>query len=130
MTSEAMFVLYLLGLILSVLIAVVTVTSYINKIAKVAGEDLNKAVALVRRDFDQELKTNEHHFGETVQAVREHTNLIAKKLYEVELYNRDNYIPRKDFFAIIKEFKEDMTDLRNSIKLDMEKLGDKISNIR
>lgn len=88
-------------------------------------------IELIERRFDTDQKNQDHNFGEVGAAMRQYIADVEKKLREVEIYGRDNYvkIPEfekamdrlsgdlKSFVAEIKkDFSERMTELKGQLK--------------
>jgi glutamine synthetase type III len=88
-------------------------------------------IELIERRFDADQKNQDHNFGEVGAAMRQYIADVEKKLREVEIYGRDNYvkIPEfekamdrlsgdlKSFVAEIKkDFSERMTELKGQLK--------------
>ena len=70
---------------------------------------------LVRRDIYNSV----HDFGETMSAVRQ-------KLSDVELYAANTYVRRDGFYKAIEQVTESITDLRNEIRADLQRMEQKI----
>jgi hypothetical protein len=82
------------------------------------GVDINTAM----KRFEEAQDTQDHNFGEMGSALRAFIQQIEKKVYEVELYGRDNYALKHDVFEVRKDIKE----MRADIKSDITELGRKI----
>jgi hypothetical protein len=97
-------------------------------------EERNKIVDridLMERRFEADQKEQDHNFGEVGLSVRQYIADVEKKVREVELYGRDNYVRIPEFekamdrlsgdlksFAaeIKKDFSERMTELKGQLK--------------
>jgi DNA-binding transcriptional MerR regulator len=88
-------------------------------------------VELMERRFEDAQKDQDHNYGEVAAAVRQYVADVEKKVREVELYGRDNYVRIPEFekamdrlsgdlksFAaeIKKDFSERMTELKGQLK--------------
>lgn len=72
--------------------------------------------------FENDQKTQDHNFGEVGAAMRQYTADVEKKLREVEIYGRDNYVKIPDFEKAIDRLGETMTAAVADIKEDMRRL--------
>jgi hypothetical protein len=88
-------------------------------------------IELMERRFEDDQKEQDHNFGEVGLSVRQYIADVEKKVREVELYGRDNYVRIPEFekamdrlsgdlksFAaeIKKDFSERMTELKGQLK--------------
>src|SRR3569833_20421 len=91
---------------------------------------LNRIEQIEER-FETDQKAQDHNFGEVGAAMRQYIADVEKKLREVEIYGRDNYVKIPEFekamdqlsgdlksFAaeIKKDFSDRMTDLKGQLK--------------
>lgn len=78
-----------------------------------------KMEALERR-FDADQKAQDHNFGEVGAAMRQYTADVEKKVREVEIYGRDNYVKIPDFERAIErlsaDFKMAVGEIRDDIR--------------
>jgi hypothetical protein len=85
----------------------------------------------MERRFEADQKQQDHNFGEVGIAMRQYIADVEKKVREVEIYGRDNYvkipefekamdrlsIDLKSFVAEIKkDFSERITELKGQLK--------------
>lgn len=80
---------------------------------------VEKVEALERR-FDADQKTQDHNFGEVGAAMRQYIADVEKKVREVEIYGRDNYVKLPDFEKAIErlsaDFKSAVGEIRDDIR--------------
>jgi hypothetical protein len=72
--------------------------------------------------FDADQKTQDHNFGEVGAAMRQYIADIEKKVREVEIYGRDNYVKIPDFEKAIDRIGETMAAGFTEIKEDIRRL--------
>jgi hypothetical protein len=72
--------------------------------------------------FDGDQKSQDHNFGEVGAAMRQYIADVEKKVREVEIYGRDNYVKIPDFEKAIDRLGETMTAGFAEIKKDIRGL--------
>lgn len=72
--------------------------------------------------FDSEQRSQDHNFGEVGAAVRQYIADVEKKLREVEIYGRDNYVKIPDFEKAIDRMGETIKDAVAEIKKDIRQI--------
>lgn len=72
--------------------------------------------------FADEQKTQDHNFGEVGAAMRQYIADIEKKVREVEIWGRDNYVQKTDFQSMIERLREDFKEAVGEIKEDIRQL--------
>lgn len=72
--------------------------------------------------FLEEQRTQDHNFGEVGAAMRQYIADVEKKVREVEIYGRDNYVKMPDFEKAIDRLGETMTAGFTEIKEDIRRL--------
>lgn len=72
--------------------------------------------------FEADQKTQDHNFGEVGAAMRQYTADVEKKLREVEIYGRDNYVKIPDFEKAIDRLGETMQAAVADLKEDFRRL--------
>ena len=72
--------------------------------------------------FDSDQKTQDHNFGEVGAAMRQYITDIERKVREVEIYGRDNYVKIPDFEKAIDRLGENMAAGFAEIKADIRRL--------
>lgn len=85
-------------------------------------EAINAAGNQIRQMIEESQKVQDHNFGEVSAALREKVARIEKKVYEVELYGRDNYAVKDD----VRDIRNDIKEMRGDIKNDLRDLTAKI----
>lgn len=88
------------------------------------NEAMNARIAQLRADFQKDQKTQDHNFGEVGAAMRQYIANVEKKVYEVELWGRDNYAVKED----VKDIRDDIKAMATSIKQDFKDLTAKIDS--
>lgn len=104
------------GLLITIIGATIKITRFISKENDILKTLLYNKFNEAKEDIDNETNNLRHEFGETLKSLRTHVEAYEQKLYQVELYIRDNYIEVPTFSEVIKEIKADIKAL--SIKLD------------
>lgn len=72
--------------------------------------------------FESDQKTQDHRFGEVAAAMRQYTADVEKKLREVEIYGRDNYVKIPDFEKAIDRMGETFAGAIRELKEDMRRI--------
>jgi hypothetical protein len=81
----------------------------------------------LKDDFEDSQRAQDHNFGEVGAAMRQYIADVEKKVREVEIYGRDNYVQKSEFEkatdrleAAIKawgaEIKEDLRDRLDDLR--------------
>jgi len=68
-------------------------------------------------------KTQDHNFGEVGAALRQYIADVEKKMREIEIYGRDNYVRKPELDAVradIKSLGADIKSLVGEIKIDLK----------
>lgn len=82
---------------------------------------IDKIDAMEKR-FEDDQKSQDHNFGEVGMSLRQYVADVEKKVREVEIYGRDNYVKIPDFEKAIDRLGETMTAAFADIKEDMRRL--------
>ena len=72
--------------------------------------------------FEADQKSQDHNFGEVGAAMRQYIADVEKKVREVEIYGRDNYVKIPDFEKAVDRISETMTAGFAEIKKDIRGL--------
>lgn len=72
--------------------------------------------------FEEDQRTQDHNFGEVNAAMRQYTADVEKKLREVEIYGRDNYVKIPDFEKAIDRMGETFKAAVTELKEDMRRI--------
>ena len=72
--------------------------------------------------FEADQQTQDRHFGEVGLSMRQYTADVEKKLREVEIYGRDNYVKIPDFEKAIDRLSETFKEAVTEIKRDMRQI--------
>lgn len=74
----------------------------------------------LEKQFADEQRTQDHNFGEVGAAMRQYIADVEKKVREVEIYGRDNYVKIPDFERAIErlsaEFRSAVGEIRDDIR--------------
>lgn len=101
-----------------------------EEIAEEREKIIEKIDAMESR-FEADQRTQDHNFGEVGAAMRQYISDVEKKLREVEIWGRDNYVQKGEFEkatdrleAAIKEWgadiKEDLRDRLDDLRKSFE----------
>lgn len=82
---------------------------------------VEKIDALEKR-FDADQKSQDHNFGEVGAAMRQYIADVEKKVREVEIYGRDNYVKIPDFEKAIDRISEHIKGAMAEIKEDIREI--------
>ena len=74
----------------------------------------------LERRFDADQKTQDHNFGEVGAAMRQYIADVEKKVREVEIYGRDNYVKKDEFVRATDSIRADIKALGAEIKSDLK----------
>jgi cellulose biosynthesis protein BcsQ len=88
-------------------------------------EEREKIIAkidAIESRFETDQKSQDHNFGEVGAAMRQYIADVEKKLREVEIYGRDNYVKIPDFEKAVDRLAETMAEAVKEIKDDMRQL--------
>lgn len=80
---------------------------------------LRDAITHERKDIDEDMARQSREFGETVAALR-------VKVHEVEVWARDAFVRRDDFYKIKDELSDQMKGMAAQINSRLDKLEAKI----
>lgn len=92
---------------------------------KQIGDEREKIVSeleKIENKFEESQRVQDHNFGEVGAAMRQYISDVEKKVREVEIYGRDNYVKIPDFEKAIDRFRETMTTGFAEIKEDIRRL--------
>jgi hypothetical protein len=76
----------------------------------------------VEHRFETDQKAQDHNFGEVGAAMRQYIADVEKKLREVEIYGRDNYVKITDFEKALDRVSSEIKSLSSDIKKDLRDL--------
>jgi BMFP domain-containing protein YqiC len=76
----------------------------------------------LERRFDADQKTQDHNFGEVGAAMRQYIADVEKKVREVEIYGRDNYVKIPDFERAVERLSADFRSAVSEIRDDIRDL--------
>lgn len=74
------------------------------------------------RRFEADQKAQDHNFGEVGAAVRQYIADVEKKVRDVEIYGRDNYVKIPDFEKAIDRLSADIKGAVAEIKDDIREI--------
>src|SRR3954470_20241927 len=85
-------------------------------------EKIITKIEMIETRFDADQKSQDHNFGEVGAAMRQYIADVEKKMREVEIYGRDNYVKIPDFEKAIDRVGETIKEAVAEIKQDMRQL--------
>jgi hypothetical protein len=81
----------------------------------------------MERRFEADQKSQDHNFGEVGAAVRQYIADVEKKVREVEIYGRDNYVQKSEFEKATNSIRADIKEMAADIKSDLRDRIDDLS---
>ncbi len=72
--------------------------------------------------FETDQRAQDHNFGEVGAAMRQYIADVEKKVREVEIYGRDNYVKIPDFEKAIDRMGETFKSVVAELKEDMRRI--------
>lgn len=94
-------------------------TSVRDEISADRAKFLDRLNALEDK-FISDQKTQDHNFGEVGAAMRQYIADVEKKVREIEIYGRDNYVKIPDFEKALTKLSLDIKDAVAEIKGDIK----------
>ncbi len=97
---------------------------------KHVGDEREKIVAEIKTleaKFQDEQKSQDHNFGEVGAAMRQYIADVEKKLREVELWGRDNFVHKSEFEKATDRLADAIKSMGADIKED---LRDRLDDLR
>jgi len=83
-------------------------------------DSILEKIEALKKSFEADQKTQDHNFGEVGAAMRQYIADVEKKVREVEIYGRDNYVKIPDFERAIErlsaDFKSAVGEIRDDIR--------------
>lgn len=90
---------------------------------KHVGDERDKII----EKFEESQRTQDHNFGEVGAAMRQYIADVEKKVREIEIYGRDNYVQKSEF----EKATDRLTDAIKSMGADIkEDLRDRMDDLR
>lgn len=92
---------------------------------KHVGDELEKIfseIKKIEKDFHESQRDQDHNFGEVGAAMRQFIANVEKKVHELEIYGRDNYVKIPDFEKAIDRMGETIKDAVADLKEDMRRI--------
>lgn len=83
----------------------------------------------LERHFADEQKSQDHNFGEVGAAMRQYIADVEKKVREVEIYGRDNYVQKGEFEKATNRLENAIKELGSDIKDDLRERIDDLRKI-
>jgi len=83
-------------------------------------------IGLIENRFSDDLRAQDHNFGEVGAAMRQYISDVEKKLREVEIWGRDNYVQKSEFEKATDQIRSDIRALGADIKHDIRELNTKV----
>jgi hypothetical protein len=92
----------------------------IRKEIKTERDSIVQKIDDLEKRFEADQKSQDHNFGEVGAAMRQYIADVEKKVREVEIYGRDNYVKLPDFEKAIErlsaDFKSAVGEIRDDIR--------------
>lgn len=79
-------------------------------------------IKAIEKQFADEQRTQDHNFGEVGAAMRQYIADVEKKVREVEIYGRDNYVKIADFEKAIDRLSSAIQSAVAEIKDDIREI--------
>lgn len=92
---------------------------------KHVGDELEKIIFEIKKiekDFHESQRDQDHNFGEVGAAMRQFIANVEKKVHELEIYGRDNYLKIPDFERALERISSDFKSAVSEIKDDIREL--------
>lgn len=93
------------------------------------GDEREKIVAEIKKmedDFYESQRAQDHNFGEVGAAMRQYITDVEKKLREVEIWGRDNFVQKSEFDKATDRLADAIKSMGADIKADIKELHGKI----
>lgn len=116
------FALNAIGAVGGLVWAVANIKADIAKQIASEREETTEQIAQLRADFLKDQKSQDHNFGEVGAAMRQYITDVEKKLHEVEIWGRDNYVQKGE----LADLRADIRAFAADIKKDFRELNAKI----
>lgn len=81
-----------------------------------------KKIEELEEKFESEQRSQDHNFGEVGAAVRQYIADVEKKVREVEIYGRDNYVKITEFEKAIDRLSLNIKEAVTELKQDFRQL--------
>jgi cell division protein ZapA (FtsZ GTPase activity inhibitor) len=94
----------------------------VRKEIKDEREFIISKIEQLEEKFEADQRSQDHNFGEVNAAMRQYTADVEKKLREVEIYGRDNYVKIPDFEKAIDRMGETFKTAVTELKEDMRRI--------
>jgi glutamine synthetase type III len=89
---------------------------------KLERDKILEKITVLEDRFDADQKSQDHNFGEVGAAVRQYIADVEKKVREVEIYGRDNYVKIPDFEKALDRLSADIRGAVAEIKDDIREI--------
>ena len=96
---------------------------------KHVGDESEKLLAKIKKlddDFEESQRAQDHNFGEVGAAMRQYIADVEKKVHDVELWGRDNYVQKSEFEKATDRLADAIKSMGADIKADIRELNAKI----
>ena len=123
------FMLTWTGMVIAVTRAVTAIKTSTDEKIEEETDKITARMNSIIRDFHEEQKTQDDRYGETASAIREYVSLVEKKVYEVELWGRDNFVLRPDFNVSTSRLETSIDRMATDVKDDFKTVYKKLDNI-
>jgi hypothetical protein len=87
----------------------------------------NTELDVLRKDFHEAQRAQDHNFGEMGAALRRFIETVEKDMREIEIWGRDHYVQRGEFEKATESIRSDIKELGADIKSDIRERIDGLS---
>lgn len=91
-------------------------------------EKIVEKIEAMETRFEADQKSQDHNFGEVGAAMRQYIADVEKKVREVEIWGRDNYVQKSEFEKATDAIRADIRAMGADIKADIRGLNSKIDS--
>lgn len=89
-------------------------------------EKIVEKIEAMEARFEADQKSQDHSFGEVGAAMRQYIADVEKKVREIEIWGRDNYVRKSEFEKATDAIRADIRAMGADIKADISGLNAKI----
>lgn len=84
----------------------------------------------LRERFAEDQRAQDHNFGEVGAAMRQYIADVEKKVREVEIFGRDNYVQKGEFARATERFEAAIEKLGDKFEEKLDRIAERIINGR
>jgi hypothetical protein len=83
---------------------------------------------LLRKELIESQKAQDHNIGEVGLSLRRHIEGVEKKIHEIEIWNRDNYVQKPELESVRDAIKMLGTEIKEDFKERLKELKDSLQS--